>query len=407
MDATEPQTHSDRIHGSSERTAELLADLAHCDSDADATRLVLNRAAEESGAELTVYADGDLMETGASASTLVVPIHGRLRGNVVLARTGRPFDAAERAEAGAIARALSLYEPGLLGPELRDRLLLQDELALALERGQIQAYFLPVADLRTSRVRGIEALARWVHPERGLLLPRDFLGLAESGGLMPQLTERILDLAVQAAGDWWGSGLRLEVSLNLPATVLTDLTLRLTQIIPAALSRGGLSPETLRLDIPENAVTSASDPAGALAALADLGVSISIDDFGSGHTSLGRLKGLPVDELKIDRSFIRALSRGGDKALVRSTIHLARQLGLRVIAEGVDTEAGWRQLRGMGCDAAQGFLVGSPMPARDFLAWVVSWNARGSELNTIPREPLKPAKHPGRKRPHARDGAPA
>jgi EAL domain-containing protein (putative c-di-GMP-specific phosphodiesterase class I) len=404
MDATEPRTHT---HGPSARTADLLRELAHCDSDADATRLVLNRAAEATGAELSVYADGDLIESTVPEATLVVPVHGRLRGNLVLARAARPFDAEERTEALAIARALSLYEPGLLGPELRERLVLQDELAAGLARGQIQAYFLPVADLRTARVTGIEALARWIHPERGLLLPKDFLGLAESGGLMAPLTERILELAIQAAGDWWRSGLRLELSLNLPAAALTEFGPRLREIIPAALSRSGLSPETLRLDIPEDTVMSASDPAGALAALADLGVSLSIDDFGTGHTSLGRLKGLPVDELKIDRIFIRALARGGEKALVRSTIHLARQMGLRVVAEGVDTEDGWRQLRGMGCDAAQGFLIGAPMPARDFLAWVVSWNGRGSELNTIPRDPLEVAKQPGRKGPHARDTAPA
>jgi EAL domain-containing protein (putative c-di-GMP-specific phosphodiesterase class I) len=151
----------------------------------------------------------------------------------------------------------------------------------------------------------------------------------------------------------------------------------------------------------------APDPTAALTVLTNLGASISIDDFGTGHTSLGRLKGLAVDELKIDNSFIRALARGGDKALVRSTIHLARQMGLRVVAEGVDSEDCWRQLRGMGCDAAQGFLIGAPMPSREFLAWIASWDARGRELNTIPREALEVPKPRERKRPHARDQAPA
>jgi EAL domain-containing protein (putative c-di-GMP-specific phosphodiesterase class I) len=276
-----------------------------------------------------------------------------------------------------------------------------------MERGEIQTYFLPVADLRTARVRGVEALARWVHPERGVLLPADFLGLAESGGLMAALTERVLEHATRAAGDWWRSGLRLELSVNLPGDTLGEIGARLREVVPAILSRSGLPAHTLRLDIPEDAVMAASDPAGALQILSGLGASISIDDFGTGHTSLGRLRGIPADELKIDRTFIRALGRGGDKALVRSTIRLARQMGLRVVAVGVDTEETWRQLRGMGCDAAQGFLIAAPMPAREFLAWIASWDARGRELNALPRERLEVDKPKDRKGPHARDAAPA
>jgi EAL domain-containing protein (putative c-di-GMP-specific phosphodiesterase class I) len=406
MDATEPQIGRDQTLRSSERTADLLLELASCESDPAATRLALKRATEATAAELCVYADGDLTETAASEATLVVPVHGRLRGNLVLARSDRPFDARERDEVRAIARALSLFKP-VPAPELLERLNLQDQLAAGLERGEIQTYFLPVADLGTARVRGVEALARWIHPERGVLLPSDFLDLAESGGFMNALTERVLDLATRAAGDWWRSGLRLELSVNLPATPLREIGPRLREVVPTALSRSGLPAETLRLDIPEDAVMAASDPAGALEILTGLGASISIDDFGTGHTSLGRLKGLPVDELKIDRTFIRALARGGDKALVRSTVHLARQMGLRVVAEGVDTEDCWRQLRGMGCDAAQGFLIGAPMPSREFLAWIASWDARGRELNTMPRDRLEVDKPRSGKGGHARDTAPA
>jgi EAL domain-containing protein (putative c-di-GMP-specific phosphodiesterase class I) len=406
MDATEPQIATYEIPGPSERTAEILSELAACESDAAATRLVLNRATEAVNADLCVYADGDLTESMASEATLVVPVHGRLRGHLVLARTGSSFDGHERDEVRAFARALSLFEPGR-GPDLLEQLSLQDELAAGLERGEIQTYFLPVADLRTARVRGVEALARWFHPERGILLPADFLDLAVSGGLMTKLTSRVLELATQAAGDWWRSGLRLELSVNLPGTALTEIGPRLQEIVPSTLSRTNLRPDTLRFDIPEDAVMSASDPTAALGVLTGLGASISIDDFGTSHTALGRLKGLAVDELKIDNSLIRALARGGDKALVRSTIHLARQMGLRVVAEGVDTEDCWRQLRGMGCDAAQGFLIGAPMPSREFLAWIASWDARGRELNTFPRDRIDVPKAEERSRPHAHDHAPA
>jgi EAL domain-containing protein (putative c-di-GMP-specific phosphodiesterase class I) len=318
----------------------------------------------------------------------------------VLARAGREFDASERQAIHAVARALSLFEPGL-GAQLLDRLTLQEELATALGANEIQTYFLPKADLRTARITGVEALARWFHPRRGILPPADFLDVAGSAGLMPALTQRVIDLAAQAAGDWWRSGLPVELSVNLPATSLAAPDARLEEAISASLERSGLPHTALRFDIAESAVLAAPDPSPAIEALTGLGASISIDDFGTSHTALERLKQLAIDELKIDRSFIRALGRGGDRALVRSTIHLARRMGLRVAAEGVDTEDTWRQLRGMGCDAAQGFLISPPIPAREFLAWIASWDARGRELNTLQRHPVET------KRSHTRDKAPA
>ncbi|HEY6638594.1 MAG TPA: EAL domain-containing protein [Solirubrobacterales bacterium] len=406
MDATEPKIGETRLTGSSSRTAELLDELSTADTDGAATRLALKRAAEAVNAELCVYVDGDLTESATSEVILVVPVHGRLHGHLVLARASHTFTATEREEIQAIARALSLFEPGL-GPKLPDRLTLQDELAAALPRGEIQTYFLPTVDLRTARVTGVEALARWFHPERGVLQPADFLGIAEAGGLMPAITERVIELGVRAAGDWWRSGLQLELSVNLPAAVLTEPDQRPQEFVREILSHAGLPSEALRFDLPEDAVMRASDPAAALQRLTTVGNSISIDDFGTGHIALGRLERLAVDELKIDRSLIRALARRGDKALVRSTIHLARQLDLRVVAEGVESEETWRQLRGMGCDAAQGFLIGAPMPAREFLAWISSWDARGRELNTISREHVELAKPRTRQRSHARDKAPA
>jgi EAL domain-containing protein (putative c-di-GMP-specific phosphodiesterase class I) len=388
-----------------ERTAQLLGELAECETDSLATQLALQRASEAVDADLCIYVDGDLLESSASEPALVVPVHGRLRGHLVLARGDREFAADERKSIEAIARALSLFEPGL-GPELLDRLALQDQLAAALHQSEIQTYFLPKVDLRSAGVIGVEALARWFHPEHGILPPADFVDLAESGGLMPALTEHVIELATRAAGDWWRSGLRLQLSVNLPASAL-DPDPRLRELVSAALSRSGLPATALRFDVTEDAVMNAEDPAAALEQLTGLGAAISIDNFGTGHTSLGRLNGLPVDELKIDRSFIGALARGGDKAIVRSTVHLARQMGLRVVAEGVESEETWRQLRGMGCDAAQGFLIGAPMPSREVLAWLASWDAHGRELNTIRREELEVPKPRAPKPSHARDEAPA
>jgi EAL domain-containing protein (putative c-di-GMP-specific phosphodiesterase class I) len=403
-----PQSQIGRTHttGSSQRTAELLTELAECETDAEATRLALQRVSEAVDAELCVYVDGDLLDSGASEPALVVPVRGRLRGHLVLMRGNGEFTGTEREEVEAVARALSLFAPGL-GAELLDRLTLQDQLEVGLRDGEIQTYFLPKIDLRSAGVIGVEALARWFHPELGVLAPADFLDLAESGGLMPALTERVIELATRAAGDWYRSGLRLQLSVNLPASALAVPEPALRELVSAALSSSGLPAAALRFDVTEDAVMNAEDPANGLKRLTGLGAAISIDDFGTGHTSLGRLKGLPVDELKIDRSFVRALARGGDKAIVRSTVHLARQMGLRVVAEGVESEETWRQLRGMGCDAAQGFLISPPMPAREVLAWLASWDARGRELNTIRRDELEVSKQRTPKPSHARDEAPA
>lgn len=386
MDAIEPQIGWAAASGPTGRTADLLSELSGCATDSAAILLALRRAAEAVDVELCVYVDGDQLESASLGATLAVPVSGRLRGHLVLARAGSDFDSNEREAIHSIGRALSLFEPGAGPDELLDRLTLQDELAAALRGEQIQAYFLPTADLRTARVTGAEALARWLHPERGVLPPADFLGLAESGGLLPALTERMVELAIQTAGDWWRSGLQLEISVNLPATALTGPDPNLHDAITDSLNRSGVPATALRFDVTEDAVISAADPNPSLAALTDLGARVTIDDFGTSHTSLGRLKRLAADELKIDRSLIRALGQGGDRALVRSTVHLARQMELRVVAEGVETEDAWRQLRGMGCDAAQGFLIGAPMPAREFLAWIASWNVHGRRLNTMPQE---------------------
>jgi EAL domain-containing protein (putative c-di-GMP-specific phosphodiesterase class I) len=393
MDATEPHLSPAPTTGSSQAAADLLRELSGLETDAAAIRLALQRASEAAGTELCVYVDGELLE-GASSEALVAPVHGRLRGHLVLGRTDRDFDSVERERVYAIARALSLFDP--TSTDLLERLARQDELASALHGDEIQTYFLPTVDMRTARVTGVEALIRWFHPQRGVLPPSDFLDLAEAGGLMGTLTERVIELATRAAGDWWRSGLRPELSVNLPAGALAAPDPRLAEIVRTALSDSGLPAKALRFEVTEDAVMTAADPSAALEPLTKLGASISVDDFGTGHTSLDRLESLTADEVKIDRSFIRALSRGGRKGVVRSTVHLVRQLGLRVVAEGVETEDTWRQLRGMGCDAAQGFLIGAPMPAREFLAWIASWDARGRELNTIKRSPGRPTLSEGR-----------
>ncbi len=193
-----PQSHIGRNPGVApgterERTAELLTELAGCETDKAAVQMALERASDAVDAELCVYVDGNLTESATSNPALVAPVFGRLRGHLILTRAGRAFDDGERDRIEPIATALSLFEPGA-GPEpLLDRLALQAELAQALEEGQIQAHYLPKVDLRSARVTGVEALARWLHPDRGELVAGEFMDLAEAGGLMPALTERIVE----------------------------------------------------------------------------------------------------------------------------------------------------------------------------------------------------------------------
>jgi diguanylate cyclase (GGDEF)-like protein len=277
------------------------------------------------------------------------------------------------------------FEPGM-HTELVKRLELQDDLARALQEDEIVAHFQPKVDLRTARVIGVEALVRWDHPDRGLVSPAEFLPLAEAGGHMRALTERVIEFSTRAAGDWWHSGLGLQLSVNLAPSTFSETDWNLDEFVAKTLARTGLPGKALQFEVTEDGLM--TDPEAAaetLTRLSKLGATISIDDFGTGHSSLGRLKSLPIDELKIDRSFIQDLSDEEDKTIVRSTIHLAHQMGLQVVAEGVETEEAWRQLRSMGCERAQGFLIGKPLPSREVPAWLVAWNQRARELSSTKR----------------------
>jgi EAL domain-containing protein (putative c-di-GMP-specific phosphodiesterase class I) len=202
---------------------------------------------------------------------------------------------------------------------------------------------------------------------------------------MRALTERVIEFSTRAAGDWWHSGLGLQLSVNLASSSFSEVDWDLDAFVAKTLARTGLPGKALQFEITEDALM--ADPEVAtetLKRLSKLGATISIDDFGTGHSSLGRLKSLPIHELKIDRTFIQELT-DDDKTIVRSTIHLAHQMGLQVVAEGVETDEAWRQLRSMGAERAQGFLIAKPLPAREVPAWLATWNQRARELSSTKR----------------------
>jgi EAL domain-containing protein (putative c-di-GMP-specific phosphodiesterase class I) len=266
----------------------------------------------------------------------------------------------------------------------------------ALDRGEIQAHFLPKVDLRSARVVGVEALARWIHPTGGVLPAGSFMDLIADGGHLRSLTEKVLEFSTRAAGDWWRSGLGLQLSLNLPLGPVAA-NWNLPELVTDALAASGLPGDALQFEVTEDGLL--ADPeiaAGLLGDLNELGATISIDDFGTGHFSLRQLKRLPLEELKLDRSLISGLDEEENRSIVRSTIHLAHQMGIQIVAEGVESETAWRQLRSMGCERAQGYLIAKPLPAREVPAWLASWNQRARDLSST--RPRRLRRAPGRKR---------
>jgi len=257
-----------------------------------------------------------------------------------------------------------------------DRLALVGELRRAIANRELVIHYQPRVELATGDVHAVEALVRWDHPERGLLSPGEFLPLAEHTGMIRPLTRYVMDAALADCAGWAQEGLRPGVSVNLSARDLLDADL--PREVESLLSKHGVDPTLLEVEITEHTIL--TDPERArivLERLRDLGVRLSIDDFGTGFSSLGQLKRLPVDVLKIDRSFVLNMEHDdNDDVIVRSTIELGHNLGLRVVAEGVETQETWGRLAQLGCDTAQGFFISRPLPRVVLVEWL---KKRGSE----------------------------
>jgi diguanylate cyclase (GGDEF)-like protein len=252
-----------------------------------------------------------------------------------------------------------------------DRLRTMEELRTALDRGELRVYLQPQVDLASGTVAGTEALVRWQHPTRGLLCPGDLLPAAEQAGLMRQLTDTVLELALTAAARWWPA-YQVPVSVNLSAANVTDLDLPAK--VADALARHRLPPEALTLELVED--TLMADPERGRTVLGDLrrlGVRTSIDDYGTGYSSLAYLRHLPADELKLDRSLTADVDRDPRAAaIVKHTVALAHDLGLRLVAEGVEDAVTGLVLARLGCDVAQGFAIARPLPEEEFLGWLAT-----------------------------------
>ncbi|HEY2144867.1 MAG TPA: EAL domain-containing protein [Steroidobacteraceae bacterium] len=266
-------------------------------------------------------------------------------------------------------RALAIYEEALK-PAARDQLSLLGELGHAVEHDELRLYYQPKIELATGRIAGAEVLLRWQHPTRGLLSPADFIPFAEQTGFIRRLTRWTLDHAIAQGAQWQRAGKPLSLAVNVSAEDIADV--RLDSRVASLLSRHQFPPALLTLEVTESGFI--EDPARALRVLdsvAALGVYLSIDDFGTGYSSLSHLARMPVHEVKIDRSFIQGLASDPEFAtVVRSAIDMGHGLGLKVVAEGIETEASARLLREFGCDNAQGYLYAKPMTREALEVWL-------------------------------------
>ena len=251
-----------------------------------------------------------------------------------------------------------------------ERLMLIGELRAAIEQNELVLHYQPKINLRTRSCDRVEALVRWNHPQRGLIPPDQFIPLAEQTGLIKPLTRWVLGAAIRQCRAWRDNGLDIAVGVNLSMRNLHDP--ELVGLVSQLLSSNDVLPSALKVEVTESALM--TDPQRALDSMAKLraiGVEEAIDDFGTGHASLSYLKQMPVREIKLDRSFVRDMRTDrNDYMIVRSTIELAHDLGLRVIAEGVEDRATLDLLAELGCDLAQGYYMSRPLPERDLRHWL-------------------------------------
>jgi diguanylate cyclase (GGDEF)-like protein len=300
--------------------------------------------------------DGMRLEIDASVGLAMYPMHGE-DTETLQQRADIAMYSAKQS-----GRGHAMFEPELDRHSPR-RLALAGGLRSAISDGQIRLFYQPKADLTTGRVMGVEALARWDHPEFGLVGPAEFVPISEQTGLITPLTSFVLDAAIRQVRAWQDEGLELSVAVNLSARSFLDT--QLANEIPRLLARYDVPARLLELEITESMLM--TDPARAeatLTRLSQIGLTLSVDDFGTGYSSLANLKRLPVDVIKIDKSFVMEMAEdASDAAIVRSTVDLAHNLGLRVVAEGVESADAWHHLETLGCDYAQGYYLARPLPA--------------------------------------------
>lgn len=255
-----------------------------------------------------------------------------------------------------------------------------DELWRAITGGKLVNYYQPKVDMASGACVGVETLVRWRHPHDDLVYPDQFIPTAEEHGLIDELTRAVLVDALRQARVWQDAGLHLRVAVNVSMENLNSL--EFPDFVARAVSRAGIPPTDLVLEVTESRLM--KNPLAVLDILTRLRlkhIGLSIDDFGTGHSSLAQLRDIPFDELKIDQGFVHgANGNGALRAIFEASLGMAKQLGMKAVAEGVEDREDWEFLRTEDCDLAQGYFIAKPMPAAAFPAWLAEWEARRLEL---------------------------
>ncbi|MDX9886356.1 EAL domain-containing protein, partial [Thauera sp.] len=255
-----------------------------------------------------------------------------------------------------------------------------EEVRRAIGGGELVNHYQPMVDVASGALTGVETLVRWQHPDDGLIFPDDFIGVAEENGLIDALTHVVLVEALAQTRRWLDQGLKLRVAVNISMQNLTRLDF--ADLVLAEVVGAGVASENLTLEVTESRLmTDVLAPLDNLTRLRLRHVGLSIDDFGTGHSSLSQLRDIPFDELKIDRSFVHGA--GADRtrgAIFTASLEMARQLGMKTVAEGVEDRADWDFLGLHGCDLAQGYFIARPMPADQLAGWRADWETRRAKL---------------------------
>jgi EAL domain-containing protein (putative c-di-GMP-specific phosphodiesterase class I) len=258
-----------------------------------------------------------------------------------------------------------------------------EELRGAIEHGELINHYQPTVSLATGELVGVEALVRWRDPTAGLVFPDQFIAVAETHGLIDELTQIVLAAGLEQASVWRKAGFALQLSVNVSMQNLSSLNFPDT--VTTLAIANGVAPEKVTIEVTESRLI--ANLTTALEVLNRLRLKrfrLSIDDFGTGHSSLAQLRDIPFDELKIDRSFVhRASTDAKLRAIYGASLSLGQQLNMKVVAEGVENRADWDFARRSGCDFAQGYFIAKPMPARDLVRWLADWEKRLSEENTL------------------------
>jgi len=330
-------------------------------SDLDGAVAVAKKILKAIGAPFELA--GRSLEIGASIGVVMFPQHGD-DPDVLMRQADAAMYIAKQTQSG-----YRTYSDDM-GHGADDRMALQSELRNAILKDELVLHYQPKIDFHASKVSGVEALVRWQHPVHGLMAPDKFIPLAEQTGLIKPLTKWVLKTALRQCEDWYRAGINLSMAVNVSAINIQDPDF--PSQMEKMLGDFDVPAAQLEIEITETAVM--SEPVRAVECirrLSALGFQIAIDDFGTGYSSMAYLKELLVAKIKIDRSFVKDMAvNHNDAVIVRSTVELGHNLGLKVVAEGVEDQASWDKLKGLGCDSAQGYYMSRPLPTKDFMDWL-------------------------------------